>query len=167
LEYRSISIAKEMQRYIIKPALDVVGLGSKSAEVLLTGTLLAESGGQYLKQINAPLIGGQGFYQIEPQTHRDIKRWLNNYINKTLLDKILSACYISILPTDDEVLVYNLRYATLMARLVYYRSPKPLPPENDAAAMAEYHKSVYNTALGKADAEKNTLLFQRVINGEI
>ncbi len=156
-----------MQKYIIKPALEVVGLWSKSAEILLTGTMLVESDGCHLKQINATLIGGQGLYQIEPTTHRDIKKWLNNYINKTLLDKILSACYISILPTDDEVLVYNLRYGSLMARLVYYRHPKPLPAENDALAMAQYHKLVYNTPLGKADVEKNTFVFQRVIDGEI
>lgn len=156
-----------MQRYVIKPALDIVGLGSKSAEILLTGTMLVETGCNYLKQTNALIIGGQGLFQIEPQTHRDIKKWLNNYINKNLLDSILSACYISILPTDDEVLVYNLRYAVLMARLVYHRSPKPLPLESDAAGMAEYHKNVYNTALGKADIETNTLVFKRVIDGEI
>jgi hypothetical protein len=161
------TLAKDMQQYVIKPALDVVGLGSKSAEILLTGTFLVESGGVHLKQITAPTTGGQGFFQIEPTTHRDIKKWLNAYINKQLLDYILSACYISILPTDDDVLVYNLRYATLMARLVYYRNPKPLPAENDAKAMAEYHKTVYNTRLGKADVEKNTLVFERVINGEI
>ena len=156
-----------MQHYVIKPALSVVGLWSKSAEILLTGTFLVESNGIYLKQITAPTTGGQGFFQIEPATHRDVKKWLNAYINKQLLDYILAACYISILPTDDDVLVYNLRYATLIARLVYHRSPKPLPAEHDARAMAEYHKTVYNTLLGKAAVETNTRIFERVINGEI
>ena len=61
-------------------------------------------------------------------------------------------------------MVWNLRYAVLMARVKYIRAPVPLPDAADAAALSAYHKQHYNTALGQANASANTPLFQQAVN---
>ena len=40
-----------------------------------------------------------------------------------------------------------------MARLVYWRVPKPLPPEDDIAALGSYYIKYYNAG-GKATIKK-------------
>lgn len=128
--------------------------------MLLTGTVFCESGGIYLKQINGPALG---LFQIEPRTHKDVKVWLQNGFNKGLLPRILASCFMEILPGDDA-LVFNLRYACLVARLIYWRAKPPLPNASDAKGMAIYHKKFYNTMLGDADPLKNEPIFKQVID---
>jgi len=45
-------------------------------------------------------------------------------------------------------LMVDLRYATAIARLVYWRVPKRLPEADDIEALARYWKTHYNTPLG-------------------
>jgi hypothetical protein len=61
-------------------------------------------------------------------------------------------------------LVGNLPYGAAICRLKYLRAPQALPNPKDAAAMAAYHKQIYNTALGAADFVTNTPLFQQAID---
>jgi hypothetical protein len=63
----------------------------------------------------------------------------------------------------DDQLVTNLAYATAIARLCYWRHSDPLPPVGDARAMAEYHKKLYNTKLGKTRVDQSTPLFEEAI----
>lgn len=154
----------EIRKYIIKPVLTITGLGSESAEVLLAGTIMVETNCEYLMQINSPKNGGYGLYQIEEIAHKDIKIYLTNRMNKNMLDRVLSASFMEILPNDNDPLIYNIRYATLIARLIYYRDKHSLPLANDAKGMSEYHKIVFNTKKGKADQTHNAAIFQKVID---
>jgi hypothetical protein len=149
----------DMRNCIIRPTLKTVGLWSPSAENLLLGTMLVESGGEFLKQHPGPALG---LYQCEPATHQSIKDYLNIKRNSILKDKVLTSCYMSVLPPDDA-LVWNLRYATLISRLVYYRSPVKLPDASDAIGLATYHKTIYNTSLGKTNVDSSVSIFQSVI----
>ncbi|MEY8241449.1 MAG: hypothetical protein RPT25_13980, partial [Cycloclasticus sp.] len=54
----------------------------------------------------------------------------------------------------DEQLIVNLSYATAIARVIYYRVPKALPPGNDIRALAKYWKTHYNTSLGRGTADE-------------
>lgn len=149
----------DMRHYVIRPALTLTGLWSPSAENLLCGTLLTESGGVALKQFKGPALG---LYQTEPQTHDTIKSSLCQPDDVILLRRVLDACSMRNLPNHDA-LVWNLRYATIVARLVYRLTLEPLPDAEDAKALAEYHKQYYNTAKGKADPKKTVKLFEGVI----
>ena len=131
---------------------------SEEAEDLLFMTAAHESRlGSYLKQINGPALG---VYQMEPDTHADI--WVNflEYRDELawLLDDLLSDRLDENYP---DSLVFDLRYATAMARVHYYRDKEAIPKEKDYPTRSEYidalgayAKRVYNTELGKATANQ-------------
>ena len=128
---------------IIRPALKVTDLWSESAENLLLGTALAESNLDVVKQIGGgPALS---FFQIEPATYADIMSYLSR--RRDLKDKIMSALYVDIMP-DSSCLTWNIRLAALVARLIYWRQPDPLPSPDDAVGMASYWKIHYNTEQG-------------------
>lgn len=142
--------AGQFCEYVIEPALKHVGLYSKSAEQLLLGTACAESKlGTYLHQIKGPAMG---VFQVEPLTHEDI--WYNyiNYrpelkrtIHRMVPDAMWDATYER---PCHHMLIGDLKYAAVMARLVYRRSPMALPVEGQWGSAAQMWKSVYNTHLG-------------------
>lgn len=151
-----------LKHFIVRPALTLIGMDSLAAINLVTGTALAESGGQYLMQVGGgPALG---LWQMEPATERDC--WVN-FIGyqpdlSTQIQSILAPHSVSNQRTNQ--LIWNLYYGAIMCRIKYYRSPLPLPTYNDANGLANYHKSVYNSALGAANAENNIPLFEEAIN---
>jgi len=142
---------KQFREYVIKPTLITLAewnskLNSRAAVELLTGTLLQESDGCYLHQISGPALG---LYQMEPNTHDDI--W-KNYINfHPELREIMSTLVTKF---ESNELIGNLNYATAMARIHYWRAPKPLPTAGDLQGHALYWKNFYNTSLGKGTSEE-------------
>ena len=44
-------------------------------------------------------------------------------------------------------------YATTIARLIYWRVPRPLPAASDLEGLAAYWKAHYNTAAGRGTVE--------------
>jgi hypothetical protein len=151
----------QLVKYIINPVLASLGLKSNSAIVLLTGTAAIESHmGRYLHQKNGPALG---IYQMEPNTHTDI--WVNFLkFNKELANKVFNVADIGSSNIIHERLIYNLKYATALARIHYLRVKEELPQQNDASGMAYYHKKYYNTVLGDSDKLKSTLIFQKIID---
>lgn len=144
--------ACELRDFVIRPALKKIGLWSLSAENLLLGTAAQESRlGYYLHQRNGPALG---IYQIEPRTHYDI--W-ENFLKyqptlSALATNIASKDFIDGKSADE--LITNLKYSTVIARLVYFRSPKELPDAEDMDGLAAYWKEIYNTDLGKGTKEE-------------
>lgn len=132
------------RHYVIQPTLNQIGLYSDSAEVLLLGTALTESGDlHYLHQLaNGP---AKGLYQMEPRTHEDI--W-NNYLKykPELRREVLS--FLAPVPEPVNQLITNLAYATVMCRIHYLRVKEALPVSNDLNGLANYWKKYYNTELG-------------------
>ena len=141
--------ALELNRWVIIPALERIGLYSESAANLLVGTVAHESHmGRWFRQVNGPALG---IYQIEPDTIDDI------YINflkyrpslRISVDELMTSAF-----GRYESAVSNLAFATALARLVYYRAPDALPAHNDVEGMAAYWKQHYNTVLGKGTEEQ-------------
>lgn len=133
-------------QYVIQPALETLELYSPAAEELLLGTAIQESGLRHLHQIGGPALG---VFQIEPFTHQDL------YANFLSYRPQLRWRLNRISPErDDEQLIYNLRYAAAVARLLYYRAPEALPDEGDVEGQAEYWKRYYNTTYGKGKPEE-------------
>jgi len=132
--------------HVIRASLEPIALYSTAAGQLLLGTLAVESQmGHFLHQIGGPALG---IYQIEPSTHLDI--W-ENYLNfnNQLANQITALMPTPMSVPDDGLLMTDLRYATIMARLVYYRQSEPLPNVDDIAAQGAYWKKYFNTPLGK------------------
>lgn len=136
---------------VIRPGLESIGMYSPAGAQLLLGTACAESQlGSYLVQVGGPALG---VFQMEPATHDDIWR---NYIRfrmdlqlqvRRLIPPLSSLAPGQ--PPSTDLLVTDLRYAAAMARLVYRRSPLPLPPAGDWDGMAAMWKRDYNTTAGK------------------
>lgn len=139
----------QLRGLIIKPALDDLVMYSEQAEELLVFTCAVESnGGTYLKQIHGDALG---IYQMEPTTYNDL--WENYIKNKTgLLFQLLSCFNVTRMPTEDRM-IYDLRYATAMARIHYKRFSKCLPLADDISGIWDYYKTFYNTEAGKAQRE--------------
>lgn len=138
--------ASHLRTYIIRPTLQEIGLWSQVAENLLLGTAAQESGlGSYLHQEGGPALG---IYQIEPNTHDDVwKNFLNAHM--TLDVKVSSLKPMRSNYRDDcNDLIWNLKYATAIARVIYYRVPEDLPQETDVNGLAAYWKTHYNTSGG-------------------
>ena len=158
---------KEIRAEIIKPTLQSAQLWSQSAEILVYGTGYVESKYIYEEQIGQPINGGIGYWQDEPSDYEDLCNWLNYYQNELLLDRVLSAAGCDKLPSDIKALESNIKLALLICRLHYYRVKAALPDASDAHGMAQYHKTWYNSALGAANVDKNAIVFQQIIDGQL
>jgi len=134
---------KQLKERVIEPTLKQLGLYSSDAVELLLMIAAHESvKGEYIAQITGP---ARGIYQMEGATHNDIIKWLK--ANKPVI-----YAQISLLVTEvsTDMMMYDLRYATAMARVFFLRFPEALPSGSDVDAMAAYAKRRWNTSAGKA-----------------
>ena len=161
------SLAQQVREFIIRPALQITNLWTESAEILVYGTGIVESGYNAIVQYGNPQNSGLGFFQMESSDFSDLSKWIKFQKTKPILNNLLAACYYDHLPSDPQSLVSNIKFAALMCRLHYLRVPYPLPVASDAHGFAEYHKAYYNSSLGAADISKNAILFQDVIDGKL
>lgn len=137
---------QDLREYVIRPVLESLSLYSKSAEELLVFTAATESlMGYHLHQVKGPAVG---IYQMEPTTHDDI--W-NNYLDYREIAAIVVDWAVC---RSAQEMIWNLAYATAMARVHYYRFPEKLPSATDKEALAAYWKRAYNTPEGKGSVEK-------------
>lgn len=160
-------LSKDIRKYVIVPTLQAIDMWSPSAEILVYGTGMVETGYQYLVQIGNPYNGGNGFFQEEESDFNDLYQWIINGFNKGLAAKILSICGYSALPKDVKCVITDMRFAVICCRLHYWRIKKAIPAANDARGFSEYHKAWYNSSLGAANVDKNTEIFTRIINEEL
>ena len=150
----------QFDQYVLVPALKKIGLYSPSAHVLMLGTGVIETNYQYLKQLGSgPALG---VFEVEPDTYNDIYRFINKYENRKLKERCLAACIYDLWP-DSEDLIYNLRWACIIARLKYFMVSVALPSSFDAVGMANYYKKYYNTYIGKSDIDEDVKVFQEII----
>ncbi len=127
---------RQFRELIVRPTLAAINLPHPDrAEELLIATAAHESAGlRYIKQVG----GGSAlsFYQIEPVTGSDVMdRWLYRQ-NRNLRDMV---AIVSEFRAGDDLnarLLSDMRFSTVVARLIYYRAPEPLPKADDVPAMA-------------------------------
>lgn len=140
----------DLRDHIVKPTLSRLGMYSKWAERLVIGTAMAESvvnNDMKLVQINGPAVG---IYQMEPFTHNDIYK---NYVYyNPKIDAELTNLTDGTNRTSDRM-IWDLRYATAMCRVHYWRQSFDIPNENDIEALAKIWKLHYNSNLGKGTIE--------------
>lgn len=151
----------QLRQLIIKPALIDLVMFSEDAMELLVFTCAVESnGGTYIKQIKGPALG---IYQMEPATYNDI--W-QNYLKgrNNLLLMLLSNFEVAMMPNEDK-LIYDLRFATAMARIHYARISEKLPACTDTIGLWKYYKKYYNTDQGSAQMYTSIAKYHSFIDG--
>ena len=134
---------EQFRRLVVQPTLHRMGMWSQAAENLLVGTAVKESGLRALEQEGGPALG---VYQVEPASHADL--FVNWYAEKWVPKSY------------DRSLITDLAYATIIARLIYYRRPEPLPAADDIDGLAAYWKQHYNTPLGKGTPSQWSLVYR-------
>lgn len=140
----------QLRELIIKPTLNDLVMNSPEAVELLIFTCANESlGGTYLKQVNGPALG---IYQMEPATYNDI--WQNFIVSRTSILLTLSSHFQAYRMPDEDRMIWDLRFATAMARLHYERVNQPLPDAKDTYGLWTYYKQHYNTAYGEAQKDQ-------------
>ena len=128
---------RQFRDLIVRPTLAAINLPYPDrAEALLIATAAHESAGcRYIKQVGGgPALS---FYQIEPATGSDvIDRWLPRQ-SRSLRD--LVAIVTEFRAGDDLKgrLLCDMRFATVVARLIYWRAPEALPKADDVPGMAK------------------------------
>ena len=147
---------------VIRPALSKINLWSPSAEELVLGTAIVESGLTYIRQWgDGPALG---LWQVEPATHDDLYTNFLNYrpeLGSQLME--LRAPNLSM----DENLATNLMYGAAVCRLCYYRKPDALPEAGDIEGQAAFWKQHYNTPLGKGTVTKYVYKVQKILKEKL
>ena len=124
-------------------------LGQASAFRLLDITCAVESDfGTHLRQIGGG--PGLGMFSIEPNTHQDIMgRWLHRKRRGlvTLRRNISLITGVGKREWESDLwrlhLMANLPYQIVVARLIYYSYPHPLPEYGDRDAMWDYYQKAF------------------------
>jgi hypothetical protein len=149
--------------YIVRPALERIGLWSQAGEILVLGTGLVESRYDFLDQLTDGAGPAYGYWQMERLTHDDL--W-DTYLpgqpaalRNALQD--LSGERSGLPPVTT--LHWNLLYAAAMCRVRYKRVSEELPAPTDAAGMAAYWKRWYNTPLGAGVESEAVEFFKQVV----
>lgn len=142
-----------LRQLIVDPVLKHLEMYSPAASNLMLGTCAQESRlGYFLMQVdshNRPQGPALGVFQVEPDTHDDI--W-DNYLNfrEELSEKVLGLCFRS----EATEMIHNMKYATAIARIKYWRHPEPLPQAGDLLGLAHVWKNIYNSKLGKGTVDE-------------
>jgi len=147
---------RDVREYVVRPALQAIGLWSAEAEELVLATGAHESAGfRYLDQVDRSLRKpgpAFGLFQMERATHDDHWDWLGREKNEDLAARVAALAVDGLAwerrdePPDAAEMQWNLRYAAAMCRVHYRRKPGALPLTIEG--MAAYWKKWYNTELG-------------------
>lgn len=142
----------DFRQYILAPALELCADLASVPDTpyvrdLLVATCAQETHmGVYLHQT------GRGhavsIYQFEPATLEDL---LKNFASQKRYAGLLQAVRVPAVAAEDEI-IFNLRFATVCARLNYYRVREPLPKMTSFDTLWHYYKTYWNTELGAATA---------------
>lgn len=154
--------AKQLRELIVRPTLEKIALWSPAAENLVMGTAAQESKlGYYLKQLGkGPALG---IYQCEPATHTDVVDYIESR-GKVRWSSVFPHNLIP-LGVDHKRLVYDLRYATMICRMHYYRIPEALPEADDIRGLSSYWKRYYNTTKGRGTIAEFIENYEKYVEG--
>lgn len=162
--------ARQFDAMILRPvlaALHPIIPNTESARRLMLGTAAHESGGfHWIDQITGNPLDPDGpafgLFQMERNTHDDI--WDTFLAFRPELAAKVQRFSISGVETVKQM-QGNAYYATVMARLKFYRAKPPLPAADDIDLLAEYHKKWYNTSAGKATPQDFKDAVSRYLEG--
>lgn len=141
----------DFRTYIVAPTTDLCArLASVPDTPFIRDLLVATAAQESMFGVHLHQTGrgdAISVYQFEPSTLDDLMR---NFISP--LPRFNSLLAASLLPGQDphDQIMWNLRFATVAARLNYYRVKEPLPALTNFSTLWHYYKTYWNTALGAA-----------------
>lgn len=149
---------KQFRSLILSPILEQMHVLSgiehtPFAEDLLMATAAQETHiGEYLAQEKGPALG---IYQMEPATLHDL---FDNYLNASQQQNVHWAPVLTAFRApggmyDFSQLPWNMAYATVLARINYFRVREALPV-NSRAGLWYYYKKYWNTSMGAATQDE-------------
>lgn len=148
----------DMLNRFIKPALSDLGVSNKSAEALLLGTAIVESGGfRFTRQ--QPSGPGRGLFQVELVTLQDIwavylPRQANNQYVQPIINMLSPAGQSEAINTPTQFAIRyseletNVKYCCAMAYLKYEWFLPAWPSAKNVRGLANAWKTYYNTSRG-------------------
>jgi hypothetical protein len=140
---------KKRFKALVIGVIDYMDMYSQSATILQLGTFAHESlNGKYKRQISGG--PGRGYGQMEPDTEKDIWRYLTRRTD--IREKVIELTGIT--GPNVYALEHHLVYQICMVRVKYYMRPEPLPEPTNLIGMAEYWKLHYNTPDGAGTVEE-------------
>lgn len=152
--------AAQFREYIVKPALVLCwDQAQVPATPFIHDLLIATAAqetllGKWLHQVRGPALG---VYQIEPASFHDLMQ--NFVISNKRYNTLLEVAGGSGIAVNR--VIFDLRFATVIARLFYYRVLEPLPKATTFDTLWGYYKAHWNTTAGRAteaDFERALLL---------
>ena len=155
-------IAQDLKDFVVVPTLKDISEFipfSESAVNLLLGTAAQESQFNYLDQLGSGPGPAYGLFQMERTTHDSHKAWLKQ---KPKFYEFVQTYQIMFLDDCTE-LHGNLYYATILARIHYWRVAASLPAASDVLRMAHYWKQHYNTFEGSGTVSQFVANYQRLV----
>ena len=160
-------VSAQLRELIIQPALRGIDLYSPEAEELLICICAQEShDGYWLKQTVGGTRAALGIYQMDPLTYEDI--WANTLTKgecSKLGLRVMTSCNYTLKP-KPEVMIYNLLYASVMARVFWLHVKADMPAVNDMDGRWFLYKKYWNTSAGKATQDEFVSNFNRYVKGE-
>jgi len=139
----------QFRALIVRPGLSMIGKYCPKAEELLVATMAHESlGGTYLAQVSGPAMG---IYEMEEPTYDDC--WANVISRQPAIKSMISSFVGTSFKPNPVRMIWDLQYATIMARMEYSRFDEPLPEANDIHAIYAYYKKYWNSSKGAANGE--------------
>lgn len=134
----------QIKHDLIAPAITSLRLLDTPAAInLVMGTGLQETGFDWVHQVDGEALGA---FQLEPATITDI---LDNWLQ---VRPMMRAAFRDLAAPGawvDQV-EWNVPLGAALARIVYWRTPDPMPAADDAEGMARFYKLRYNTPAGAA-----------------
>lgn len=134
--------AQQFYNFVLQPTLKQMGkqYATKSSQVLMLVTAQHESHcGHYIQQVGGgPAVGP---YQTEPDSIADLHANLLAFKDK--LASLVARFRAQEVPEAEDVQT-NLKYATAVARMMYYRHEEKLPKFDDFDGMWSYYKRYWN-----------------------
>lgn len=142
----------DFRQYIVVPSTDLCADLASVPDTpyvrdLLVATCAVETHlGTYLHQLShGPALS---LYQFEPTTLEDL---VKNFASARRYSSLLRAARVEG-QSDLDQIMWNLRLATVYARLNYFRVKEPLPRETTFDSLWHYYKTHWNTPAGAATA---------------
>lgn len=152
---------KDLRFEIIRPTLMQLHMHSDAAEELLMLTCATESHlANYLVQMNSR--AAKGIYQMERLPFDEVFELviprLNNKQKQTLLNY-----HINKEEASHDRLIWDLKFATIMCRLQYWRFHERLPHADNITGLATYWKKYWNTLAGKGSVAGALMNYKRFV----
>jgi len=116
---------------VIRPSLEILGLWSESAEDLLLGTALVESG---LKRLHKNDNAGLGLFGITEGVAKHAWRYV---LARSVMSGVLTRM-------EPKCSIQNLSYAVMITRINYEDAFEPLPRTGDIYGQASFWKRYHH-----------------------